>query len=1233
MAQYFWQTQMSKTPNALDYLKKKEQEKKKFNLFDFSDVKPTLNFGAPMSWPWITNFQDYKANLPQTTQTQPTQQSGFSLFPTANAMGESKTPQYNPNKWRWATNLFINERQALENMVNSWIDEEQALKAITEKRKELWGNTQLSQQESNALIQMAKADVDINQAIKAVKEKRYDDATILQKIGKNVLDLAAAWPALMAEQIANVWSFIFNDDELKQQAEAIRKIRKEDFESTIWGKTWSFVTWLWETLAVWPTKLAPTLLWRTAQWAMVWWITWAWMPVLEKWKDATMWDIATWWVVWWTIWAVATPLLEKVAIPAVAWVASKTMKYWKAWYYGWIEWAKKSVWRDIQRWIIKPFQKSAQDKAWNIALWWLINPAKLDAVKKWLMVDEWVATPQDVWKWMLDRIKPWNKQEIAEQLIKHSDTSKKAVDDALAKIPDTFENQTAKKALTQILNDLEWRVWFEDDAVRIAKLLNKDKYTLTELNWIKREMDKIYNIYKQSWEVSAYLNAQWLNKVRQEIRKFIEEQGKKYWLDIRKLNNETSVARWLAEWIMKKDNADNVREFLSAFAPTWVWSVIWAWQSIAQGNDPLVVLRDALIWWATAKILTSTKIRTLIADRLNKLWPKEMSALEKYIKSWWADEVWRKVAEKIVPQKLLPPWRWPNKAIITPQTVEKGIIQESKLPLKNTKYVNNNINSSSSNNSSVLLKPSILSDREKKLLKPNQPTNKPVPKDMPIETDAFITNAIETWKWSNLKNTFKWNEDIADYIDNLIENSNWKTSKEIWEKVQRVIYNKWINLSTLDAEHIWKYIGEFMNWKTNKKLWDIIRWKWPDEPPALWWTKLKPKDKPTPTHSVTKPKILKPNQPTNVSNKTIKKTSETWWEVLKTDKIKEYKETIWNWKPINWWYKVENIDITKTNAFPRAKYHREEYVNTQWYKYWKEQIWKWKEITPIVVEKTDKWYYVLDWYHRLAAAEDMWVKNIKSIVIDNPIKKWEQAKWLKQFTTFTDKEIQDIANTQSKKSILKKVLPSNFKEKAQDIVENLAEKTWWKKSFMWNEWIWADKLKQVSKVSDDLISEAKKYKSAEEFIKAQWDIVYHGSNSIGKHGVPWWVIKEWKVWIPTMRSDKSAGIYFWNKVVWERYARDWKWILYEARLWIKNPKEFPATVEWYMKFWTLDQEDVKQMIKEWYDWAHINASWKDDKWWSNDEWFAIYPERIKTDAQLKQIYEQAQKSKPLKKAK
>lgn len=55
---------------------------------------------------------------------------------------------------------------------------------------------------------------------------------------------------------------------------------------------------------------------------------------------------------------------------------------------------------------------------------------------------------------------------------------------------------------------------------------------------------------------------------------------------------------------------------------------------------------------------------------------------------------------------------------------------------------------------------------------------------------------------------------------------------------------------------------------------------------------------------------------------------------------------------------------------------------------------------------------------------------------------------------------------------LKKLIPSNFKEKAQDLVDKTMEKIGWKTNLMWNEWIWADKT-ALLKGSDDLISEAR----------------------------------------------------------------------------------------------------------------------------------------------------------------
>jgi len=135
-----------------------------------------------------------------------------------------------------------------------------------------------------------------------------------------------------------------------------------------------------------------------------------------------------------------------------------------------------------------------------------------------------------------------------------------------------------------------------------------------------------------------------------------------------------------------------------------------------------------------------------------------------------------------------------------------------------------------------------------------------------------------------------------------------------------------------------------------------------------------------------------------------------------------------DWKPTKWGYSMDNIDIKNTNAFPRSQYHRPEYINSDSYKYWLEQAKQWKEIPPIVVEKKGDWYHILDWYHRIAAAEDAWVKNIKALVLDTPIDKM----W-KPFTKFTDEELKGLSKPKSS-------LPMSQKESVKYSKKDIADK-------------------------------------------------------------------------------------------------------------------------------------------------------------------------------------------------
>ena len=516
------------------------------------------------------------------------------------------------------------------------------------------------------------------------------------------------------------------------------------------------------------------------------------------------------------------------------------------------------------KWVGRAYESITWRLPASLTLWGLINPWKLDVVKKTLQVDEWVATPEDVGKWILDRVKPWNKQEIADQLIQHAEKTKWAVDESLASIPTYFKNTEAKKALMQIRNDLEWKTWLEDKILKIDELLAKPDYTLSELNAVKRELDDMYNLYTKSTDPTAWLKAQWLRNVRANIRKFIEDEAEKYGVNIRKLNNETAVARGLADWILRKDSADWVRELLTAFAPSGAWAAIWAWQAIARWEDPLTVLRDALIGGIATKIGTSTAVRTRIASSLNRLAPKELTALENYIRSGGKDAIGKKVAEKVIKEGRALPARTltkevdfakpTQKAIITPQTQERAIIEQSKKGLSpNVKRPNGNNNNSSSNTRNI----PVWSKKVQKASPQVTPTpKKEVVKPVEYKFQSIITPILskngtqaEIAKWvkflSNTNNK-EWRK--------IFEETTWislpKTQKESTKVIEEYIWISWKKPLSIKTENQWwnnvyyvidengNKISDMFKWKMNaekemKKMQNAEYWKPSQPPPTL----------------------------------------------------------------------------------------------------------------------------------------------------------------------------------------------------------------------------------------------------------------------------------------------------------------------------------------------------------------------------------------------------------------
>ncbi len=586
--------------------------------------------------------------------------SASSLIPTANA------------DYSWM-NLFKDEVEAYSKMKEDGLSDEEAHNLIKDRRKDLmWGNTKLSQDESRALLKMQQDWLTADEAVKMLDEYRVNKPTpkapeqnILQKVwtaGIN-LTLWALWEAWKAVSnimdFATLWKAWF-----WEEAKSYEKGLQETWagESTAW-KIWAGIVNVWSALAL------PTI-WKglISSWMKTWAAYGALNPIEQQGSETKLKDIWTSAVIWWVIW----------------WVAWWLIKWW-------------TKWKDY----------ITQKLPANLQLKWLLNPAKLEQVNNSL-IQEWQKTPENVWKWMLERWITWSKSKIVSDLENRAMQSKKAVDDSLAVIDkttlNTYKNVDIDKALTQVKNDLEWIAWMESKLKEVNDLLWKWKYTLTEANKAKRILDEQYNLYKQSWGETAWVKAEWLRNVRQNIREFIEKTAEKNWVNnIKLLNNETSVAKSLSNAITKKESSDYVRELLSPFAGWTIWGIMWPNIWPFKGDDMLSRVWNVLAWALIWKWLTSTYVKSSTAGILNKLNSRELWALDKYIQTWWKSALEKNLRDKVNNsiRWLLPrAWQTTKSAIITPQTIEKWIIQESKIPLKNTKYGNttNSLNSISNSN-------------------------------------------------------------------------------------------------------------------------------------------------------------------------------------------------------------------------------------------------------------------------------------------------------------------------------------------------------------------------------------------------------------------------------------------------------------------------------------------------------------------------------------------------------
>lgn len=432
--------------------------------------------------------------------------------------------------------------------------------------------------------------------------------------------------------------------------------------------------WKWLLPTVWRGAVA----WAEGMWAFT--IAW-------EWRLPTAWELAT----WAAFWGAGGAVLEKAVLPIISKTIQKGSKYATAWTKWGIEWLSKSISRDIQR----PFKK--------IKLEWLApeTAAKLSTkanrfnakdIEDFQNITKTKANPlwETPWEFAVKRwmTKVWDEavDEATSLYIK----SMKQADEALNLIDWKFKVTKWNDYMWQMADELSSRLsnTLSKDAKKVNLLAKKYKIeglSMSEINELKRLYSKNF---KYSWVDAASENALRSKNLQDWVREWQFKTAKSQWLEnLKEINKNTQWWKTFADNLAKKlkrsswNNNISITDWiaLSWGEPTnvalFLWKKVWE----------MTPVKRALIKWLSKQ----TKPSTIEATREGIL-KSNILKRNDTINNILSDRVSGSSTPLINKPKplMLPERAASGKPIITPQTIEKAVIQESKKWLEKTKFGN-----------------------------------------------------------------------------------------------------------------------------------------------------------------------------------------------------------------------------------------------------------------------------------------------------------------------------------------------------------------------------------------------------------------------------------------------------------------------------------------------------------------------------------------------------------------
>lgn len=1133
MAQLQW---MSKKPTSyLDVMR--QEEPKKFNLFDFGSVKtpepiqtPQMNFWQPISQKNVTNFSDLQLSKPTTTQNS----SGFSLFSNKKYLPKQKVKEIIDWRPEWVEPIDLFTQLEKNGYIMEWyndkVEDYPEEKALVDK---LW--------------------------------ERFNQFT------KTKTPITNSWlnnPNFYLEKTWALWKAL-NDVLWYWIMKAISPETKQVIVDTIWEDNLKKLDQVWQIIKKQEEAI------KTVPW----------------WTEAL--DIT------WNVLASA----DIMWVPSLAkWIVTAPLKWWKLL----LKWAKKVLTKpNISDIDIKTIDKIREwvrpSNVWIDTTW--KYKMQEDKLLKWVkeVVNEWY-TPKNA-KEAMEAIsktkqKIWSKVQEANKKVNKTSNWNELADD-IYNFTNDIDNDDLFRANPELEAELikyaEWVRWnkrFESlTQDNLQELLTQINSKIPSNSFLK-QLDSNPLQTQKNTVLSSILRDKIENNLMDTLWITSQDLRNSYWA-VRQLEKDLAKRYW----VYARQNPKWLLDFfwIEAIPDIAMWIITWnVWQ----------VAKWIIQKWIVGKIKNINNPNNIIRD---------IFEMQKKVKGK------QSTIQQIPLQKeplQLPPWK--KEPIITPQTKENAVIQQSKQDLQKAKIWSTTNNTMAENYD--LAKQTIVDTNNVKQLEELKEDIKDLwlakEKELLDEIDIKIEwikelekvdslsdwlygkygkNLIEKFKvlykneirnksrnWADKYSDIEWQttpafQKFKDAVEEYLEPWDNKSTQEIYDDIKWQLANvekvKDINITKNPTKNINTNAGTNTANKWDKKLLK----KEPQTTPLISWDKT-PQVLETPNKDmvVLKPKVwfkIWDKKPLKKEPITAEKVASDTTQakenkpLLKKENISNTKETLTkdNIEKIKIWeeIKTDYFTIKKTNnwleiIWPNWKGFA--YIgnkNQYWYYVWSsEYFWRWFK---------PKTFKTLDWAIKYINTQKQiiweWWINIMNIM---------QWKW----PTKTD--IDYFSMNKQPKPLLKK--------------ENL------------------EKAKEMFKKDDDLIKEAKKYESFEDFKKAQGQELYHWTNIVNIE----WINKKWFIswtekptrinWIWFSYNKDTAKIY-WDTVI----TSFWK----TKNTINTNSKEFEkiSKLKWNL---------TENILNKWYD-AVID--------WENIA--IINPKNIKTETQLKEIYNKANPTKKL----